>query len=136
MHSDKEVVRLGVYCVACFGFGTWNHTQGVLYVIQTVNEFPACQRESFWLEAMKRRQAAVEALLRCITFQSFLLKYQISTIRRYLAVIKFYHRTYVGSDLLPSHCLVTAVCTGIDRVHGSSNIKQRTRRRASWSLRA
>ena len=96
--------------------------------------FRQAKRKSPWLEMKDGEQAAVDALLEFMAFRCFVHKNQSGTIRGYLAAIKFFHRMYAGWDLPTAHCMVVAVCKGIDRAHGWSDVKPRTRRPLTWNV--
>ena len=85
--------------------------------------FGQTKGNAFSLEANEGRQAVVEVLLEFIIFYYFLHKQQISTIRRYIATMKFYLMMYANWGLFVLHCHGTAVFKRIDQAHGNSNIK-------------
>ena len=43
---------------------------------------------------------------------------QLSTVRGYLAAIKYFHKMYAGWELPTSYCMSAAVGKGLDRAHG------------------
>ena len=43
---------------------------------------------------------------------------QQSTVRGYLAAIKFCHKLYLGWEVTTSHCVITAAGKGVDRFRG------------------
>ena len=45
---------------------------------------------------------------------------QQSTVRGYLAAIKFFHKLYLGWELTTSHYMIAAAGKGIDRFRGMS----------------
>ena len=62
--------------------------------------------------------------------------YEQSTVKGYLAAIKFFDKMYAGWDLPTSHCMIVAAGKGIDRAHGLTQKKARVRLPATWALLA
>ena len=90
------------------GKGPWLHTVDESEVLNLLLEFMACRLFSFGN--------------------------QQTTVRGYLAAIKFFHKLYLGWELPTSHCTIAAAGRGIDRIRGTSEKKARARLPLTWSL--
>ena len=58
---------------------------------------------------------ALSELMELIACRCYVHNNQQSTVRGYLAAIKFFHKMYAGWDLPTSHRMIVAVGKGIDR---------------------
>ena len=59
---------------------------------------------------------------------------QHSTVRGYLAAIKFFHKLYLGWELTTSHYMIAAAGKGIDRSRGMSGRSAQVRLPLTWSI--
>lgn len=60
---------------------------------------------------------------------------QQTTVRGYLAAIKYYHKLYQGWELPTSHCLLVAVGKGIDRIRAAGvSTPRRMRLPLTWAI--
>lgn len=66
--------------------------------------------------------------------QVFSFNNQQSTVRGYLAAIKFSHKLYLGWEPPTSHCTIEAVGKGIDRIRGTHGKKAQVRLPLTWSI--
>ena len=82
-----------------------------------------------WLEFMKKKgrglwsnlldkSEVLTLLLEFMACRLFLFYNQQSTVRGYLAAIKFFHKRCLGWELTTSHCMIAAAGKGIDRFRG------------------
>lgn len=92
------------------GKGPWLMLTGESEVLRLLLEFMACRLFSF--------------------------NNQQSTVRGYLAAIKFFHKLYLGWDLPTSHCMIAAAGRGIDRIRGASKQRVQVRLPLTWSILA
>ena len=76
----------------------------------------------------------INALTEFMAMRGFVHKNQQTTVRGYLAAIKYFHKVYVGWDLPTTHGMIQAVGKGIDRAHASIHVKPHTRRPLTWPL--
>lgn len=89
--------------------GPWLHLTDEAEVIDLLPEFMACRLFSF--------------------------NNQQSTVRGYLAAIKFFHKLCIAWDLPTTHCTILAAAKGIDRIRGSSGTKApQVRMPLTWSI--
>ena len=100
-----------------------------------------------WLEFMKRKgrgpwldlldkSEVLTLLLEFIACRLFSFNNQQSTVRGYLAEIKFSHKLYLGWELTSSHCMIVAAGKGIDRFRGMSGKNTQVRLPLTWSILA
>ena len=61
---------------------------------------------------------------------------QQSTVRGYLAAIKFFHKLYLGWELTTSHRMIAAAGIGIDRFRGMSGKNAQVGLPLTWSILA
>ena len=84
-----------------------------------------------WLEFMKNKgrglwsnlldnSEVLTLLLEFMACRMFSFNNQQSTVRGYLAMVKLFHKLYLGWELATSHCMVAAAGKGIDRFRGMS----------------
>ena len=73
-------------------------------------------------------------LMEFMACRCFVRNNQQSTVRGYLAAIKFFHKLYAGWELPTSHGMIVAVGKGIDRAHGMSQKKAQVRLPLTWAL--
>ena len=73
-----------------------------------------------WLSLLDKSEVLTLFLLEFIAFRLFSFNNQQSTVRGYLAAIKFFHKLYLGWELTTSHCTIAAAGEGIDRFRGLS----------------
>ena len=92
------------------GMGPWLHLLDAAVVINTLLEFMAC---------------------RLFAFDN-----QLSTVRGYLAAIKFFHKLHLGWEVPTSHCLIVAAGKGIARIRGGVGKKAQVRLPLTWSMLA
>lgn len=70
-----------------------------------------------WLQEEDGEENAVRELTVFMASRCLAYKNQSSTIRGYLAAIKYFHKLYVGWELPTSHFRIAAVGKAIDRAH-------------------
>lgn len=99
-----------------------------------------------WLEFMKRKDKGpwlhltdesevINLLLEFMACRLFSFNNQQTTVRGYLAAIKFFHKLCLGWDLPTTHCTILAAAKGIDRIRASSGTKaQQVRMPLTWSI--
>ena len=100
-----------------------------------------------WLEFMKKKgrgpwlnlldkSEVLTLLVEFMACRMFSLNNQQSTVRGYLAAIKFFHRLYLGWELTTSHCMIAAAEKGIDILRGMSGKNAQVRLPLTWSILA
>ena len=75
-------------------------------------------------------------LLEFMACRLFSFNNQQSTVRGYLAAIKFFHKLYLGWELTTSHCIIAAAGKEIDRFRGMSGKNAQVRLPLTWSILA
>ena len=66
-----------------------------------------------------------------MAYRCFVHNNQQSTVRGYLATIKYFYKMYAGWELSTSHCMI-AVGKGIDRAHGMTPKRAAARLPLTW----
>lgn len=89
-----------------------------------------------WLHLIENESEVLTLLLEFMACRLFSFNNQQSTVRGYLAAIKFFHKLYVGWELTTSHCMIVAAGKGIDRFRGMSGKKTQVRLPLTWSILA
>lgn len=89
-----------------------------------------------WLHLIANESEVRNLVLEFMACRLFSHNNQQSTIRGYLAAIKFFHKMYVGWELTTSHCRITAAGRGIDRFQGVSGKEAQARLPLTWSILA
>ena len=92
------------------------------------------QGKSPWMTENDNPDDVINALTEFMAMRCFVHKNQQTTVRGYLAAIKYFHKVHVGWDLPTTHGMIQAVGKGIDRAHASINAKPHTRRPLTWPL--
>ena len=87
-----------------------------------------------WLHTLTDPDQVVREVLEFMARRCFVHNNQQSTVRGYLAAIKYFHKMYAGWELPTSHCMITAVGKGIDRAHGMTPTKAPARLPLTWSI--
>lgn len=96
-------------------------------------EFTKQKSKGPWLNAMDESEM-IDLLLEFMACRLFSFNNQLSTVRGYLAAIKFFHKLCLGWEMPTSHCLIVAAEKGIDRLRGASGRKARVRLPLTWSI--
>lgn len=87
-----------------------------------------------WLHGLTESEVLV-LLLEFMACRVYVFNNQQTTIRGYLAAIKFYHKRYQGWDLPTSHCLIVAAGKGVDRIRAAgAQTPRRVRLPLTWSI--
>ena len=100
-----------------------------------------------WMEFMKKKgrgpwlnlldkSEGLTLLLEFMACRLFSFNNQQSTVRGYLAAIKFFHKLYLGWELTTSHCMIAAAGKGIGRFRGMSGKNAQVRLPLTWSILA
>jgi hypothetical protein len=100
-----------------------------------------------WIEFMKKKgrgpwlnlldkSEVLTLLLEFMACRLFSFNNQQSTVRGYLAAIKFFHKRYLGWELTTSRCMIAAAGKGIDRFRGVSGKNAQVRLPLTWSILA
>ena len=100
-----------------------------------------------WIEFMKKKgrrpwlnlldkPKVLTLLLEFMACRLFSFNNQQSTVRGYLAAIKFFHKLYIGWELTTSHCMIAAAEKGINRFRGMSGKNAQVRLPLTWSILA
>ena len=100
-----------------------------------------------WMEFMKKKgrgpwlnllgkSEGLTLLLEFMACRLFSFNNQQSTVRGYLAAIKFFHKLYLGWELTTSHCMTAAAGKGIGRFRGMSGKNAQVRLPLTWSILA
>ena len=84
-----------------------------------------------WLHTLADPDQVLGEMLEC---RCFVHNNQQSTVRGYLAAIKYFHKMYAGWELPTSHCMITAVGKGINIAHGMVPKKAHVRLPLAWSI--
>lgn len=103
------------------------------------------QKWKVWLDFMKEKgkgpwlhvtdeSETLSLLLEFMACRLFSFNNQQTTVRGYLAAIKFFHKLYWGWELSTSHCMIAAAGKGIDRIRGMSEKKAKVRLPLTWSI--
>ena len=72
-----------------------------------------------WLNLLDKSEV-LTLLLEFMACRLFLFNNQQSTVRGYLAAIKFFHKLYLGWELTTSHCMIAVAGKEIDRLREMS----------------
>ena len=88
-----------------------------------------------WLRSTDESEI-LRLLLEFMPCRLFSFNNQQSTVRGYLAAIKFFHRLYFGWEPPTSHCMIVAAGRGVDRIWGASNQKVQVRLPLTWAALA
>ena len=100
-----------------------------------------------WLEFVKKKgrgpwlnlldkSGVLTLLLEFMACRLFSFNNQHSTVRGYLAAIKFFHKLYLGWELTTSHCMIAAAGKGIGRFREISGKNAQVRLPLTWSILA
>ena len=87
-----------------------------------------------WLHTLADPDQVLGEVLEFMACRCFVHNNQQSTVRGYLAAIKYFHKMYAGWELPTSHCMIAAVGKGIDRAHGMVPRKAPVRLPLTWSI--
>lgn len=87
-----------------------------------------------WLHELGDTDQVLEEVLEFMASRCFVHNNQQSTVRGYLAAIKYYHNMCTGWELPTSHCMIVSVGKGIDRAHGMTPKKSTVRLPLTWSI--
>ena len=87
-----------------------------------------------WLHELGDTDQVLEEVLEFMASRCFVHNNQQSTVRGYLAAIKYYHKMCTGWELPTSHCMIVAVGKGIDRAHGMTPKKSTGPLPLTWSI--
>ena len=98
-------------------------------------EFMKKKGKGPWLNLLDKSEV-LTLLLEFMTCRLFSFNNQQSTVRGYLAAIKFFHKLYLGWELTTSHCMIAAAGKGIDRFRGMSGKNAQVRLPLTWSILA
>lgn len=96
-------------------------------------EFMKHKDKEPWLNSMDESEI-IALLLEFMTCRLFSFNNQQSTVRGYLAAIKFYHKLCTGWEPPTSHCMITAAGKGIDRIRGMTGKQAQVRLPLTWSM--
>ena len=88
-----------------------------------------------WLKSLDKSEV-LTLLLQFMACRLFSFNNQQSTVRGYLAAIKFFHKLYLGWELTTSHCMIAAAGKGIGRFWGMSGKNAQVRLPLTWSILA
>ena len=84
-----------------------------------------------WLNLLDKSEV-LTLLLEFMACRLFSFNNQQSTVRGYLAAIKFFHKLYLGWKLTTSHCMIAAAGKGINRFRKNAQM----RLPLTWSILA
>ena len=87
-----------------------------------------------WLHTLADPDQALGEVLEFMACRCFVHNNQQSTVRGYLAAIKYFHKMHAGWELPTSRCMITAVGKGIDRAYGMVPKKAHVRLPLTWSI--
>ena len=87
-----------------------------------------------WLHELGDTNQVLEEVLEIMASRCFVHNNQQSTVRAYLAAIKYCHKMCTGWELPTSHCMIVAVGKGIDRAHGRTTKKSTVWLTLTWSI--
>ena len=88
-----------------------------------------------WLNLLDKSEV-LTLLLEFMACRLFSFNNQQSTVRGYLAAIKFSQKLYLGWERTTSHCTIAAAGKGIDRFRGMSGKIAQVRLPLTWSTLA
>lgn len=100
---------------------------------KTWSDFMTLKGKGPWLHLTDASQV-LKLLLEFMAWRLFSFNNQQTTVRGYLAAIKFYHKLYLGWELPTSHCTIVAAGRGIDRLRGMSGKKAPVRLPLTWHM--
>lgn len=98
-------------------------------------EFMRMKGKGPWLKLTDESEV-LRLLLEFMACRLFSFNNQQSTVRGYLAAIKFFHKLYLGWELPTSHCMIVAAGKGIDRIRGASKQTAQVRLPLTWTILA
>ena len=105
--------------------GKWN----------TLIKFKKKKEREPWLNLLVKSEV-LTLLLEFIACRLFSFDNPQSTVRGYLAAIKFFHKLFLGWELTTSHCMIAAAEKGIDRFRGMAGKNAQVRLPLTWSILA
>ena len=88
-----------------------------------------------WLNLLDKSEV-LTLLLEFIACRLFSFNDQQSTVRGYLAAIKFFHKLYLGWEMTTSLCLIAPAGQAMDRFRGMSGKNAQVRLPLTWSTLA
>ena len=88
-----------------------------------------------WLYLLDKSEV-LSLLLEFMACRLFSFNNQQSTVRGYLAAIKFFHKLYLGWEMTTSHCMIAAAGKEIDRFQGMLGKNAQVRSPLTWSILA
>ena len=104
--DEAEVARLtDVLATGAIGDSTRIEYNGRFTTFAT---FRATRGRGPWLLDTHGVEEAVRELTTIMSYRCFVCKNQNQTVRGYLSVMKFFHKTYGGCELPTTHCMVVA----------------------------
>ena len=130
--NKKEVARLvEALALASVGESTQKNYLGKWNI--WVKERSA-QGKGPWLHTLANQDQVLAEVLEFMACRCFVHNNQQSTVRGYLAAIKYFHKMYAGWELPTSHCMIVAVGKGIDRAHGMTEKRNPRRLPLTWAI--